>query len=193
MSIGIIIATVMFCFYLFQYISEKEKAKEEERSYESLMERSDKENHEEEKPMATKSLVKGVLKRIGCETEEDDGGLIRFNYQGENFIIQANESSPYIIISDVWWYSISTFSDLEEFARLQKVINAANRDGSYTIFYTISRDSDEIVVHTKRNDLFIPEIPNIEEYLVSLLDGFFRVQRFVHIELEKYKLAEEQL
>lgn len=192
MSIGIIIATVMFCFYLFQYISEKEKAKEEKRSYESLMERSDKEN-EEKKPMATKSLVKSVLKRIGCESEEEDGGFIHFNYQGENFIIHANESSPYIIISDVWWYSISTFSDLEEFARLQKVINVANRDGFYTIFYTISRDSDEIVVHTKRNDLFIPEIPNIEEYLVSLLDGFFRVQRFVHIELEKYKLAEEQL
>lgn len=72
-------------------------------------------------------------------------------------------------------------------------INAANRDGLYTVFYTISRDSDEIVVHTKRNDLFIPEIPKIEEYLASLLDGFFRVQRFVHIELEKYKVAEEQL
>lgn len=182
----------MICFYLFQYISEKEKAKEEERFNESLMERSVKEN-EEKKPMATKSLVKGVLKRIGCEVEEDDGGLIRFNYQGENFIIQASESSPYIIVSDVWWYSISTYSDVEEFARLQKVINAANRDGLYTVFYTISRDSDEIVVHTKRNDLFIPEIPKIEEYLVSLLEGFFRVQRFVHIELEKYKVAEEQL
>lgn len=191
MSIGIIVATVMICFYLFQYISEKEKAKEEKHFYE-IMEGSDKEN-EEKKPMATKSLVKGVLKRIGCEVEEDDGGLIRFNYQGENFIIQASESSPYIIVSDVWWYSISTYSDVEEFARLQKVINAANRDGLYTVFYTISRDSDEIVVHTKRNDLFIPEIPKIEEYLVSLLDGFFRVQRFVHIELEKYKVAEEQL
>lgn len=144
MSIGIIIATVMICFYLFQYISEKEKAKEEER-FNEIMEGSDKEN-EEKKPMATKSLVKSVLKRIGCE--------------------------------------------MEEFARLQKVINAANRDGSYTVFYTISRDSDEIVVHTKRNDLFIPEIPKIEEYLVSLLDGFFRVHRFVHIELEKYKVAE---
>lgn len=191
MSIGIIIAIVMICFYLFQYISEKEKAKEEERFYE-IMEGSDKEN-EEKKPMATKSLVKGVLKRIGCEVEEDDGGLIRFNYQGENFIIQASENSPYIIVSDVWWYSISTYSDVEEFARLQKVINAANRDGLYTVFYTISRDSDEIVVHTKRNDLFIPEIPKIEEYLTSLLDGFFRVQRFVHIELEKYKVAEKRL
>ena len=191
MSIGIIVATVMICFYLFQYISEKEKAKEEKHFYE-IMEGSDKEN-EEKKPMATKSLVKGVLKRIGCEVEEDDGGFIRFNYQGENFIIQASESSPYIIVSDVWWYSISTYSDVEEFARLQKVINAANRDGLYTVFYTISRDSDEIVVHTKRNDLFIPEIPKIEEYLTSLLDGFFRVQRFVHIELEKYKVAEEQL
>ena len=141
----------MICFYLFQYISEKEKAKEEERFYE-IMEGSDKEN-EEKKPMATKSLVKGVLKRIGCEVEEDDGGLIRFNYQGENFIIQASENSPYIIVSDVWWYSISTYSDVEEFARLQKVINAANRDGLYTVFYTISRDSDEIVVQW-----FIPSV-----------------------------------
>lgn len=30
MSIGITIATVMFCFFLYQYIEEKKRAKEEE-------------------------------------------------------------------------------------------------------------------------------------------------------------------
>ena len=38
MSISIIVATVLFCFYLFQYISEKEKAeKEEDQSFQELM------------------------------------------------------------------------------------------------------------------------------------------------------------
>ena len=38
MSIGITIATVMFCFYLFQYISEKrEKEEEEDRYFQELL------------------------------------------------------------------------------------------------------------------------------------------------------------
>ena len=190
MSIGITIATVMFCFYLYQYLEEKRKAKEEDRFVESSISEAAKDNKGDAESWMTKTLVKGVLRRIGCEPEEEDEDYVQFNYQDENFIIQANEERPFIIISDVWWYHLSTYNDLEEFARLQKVINACNRDGSYTVFYTISRDSEEIGVHTKRNELFIPQIPNIEDYMKSILNGFFRVQRYVHTELERIKVAE---
>lgn len=46
MSISIIVAMVLFCFYLFQYISEKEKAeKEEDKFFQELMNGDQKEDN----------------------------------------------------------------------------------------------------------------------------------------------------
>ena len=87
-------------------------------------------------PTATRSLVLNVLNRIGCEPTEEDEVNIRFTYQGENFLIEARDDIAFINILDLWWYQLSTYCDVEEFARLQKVINTANRDGTYTVLYT---------------------------------------------------------
>ena len=74
MSIGITIATVMFCFYLYQYLEEKRKAKEEDRFVESSISEAAKDNKGDAESWMTKTLVKGVLRRIGCEPEEEDEG-----------------------------------------------------------------------------------------------------------------------
>jgi hypothetical protein len=189
-----LIAFGIYYFYNVYKASVEAKEAEEDRFFESLMNGSKKETNEESLPMAplaTKSLVMDVLKRIGCEPHEEEDGVIHFIYQGENFIIQAREEMAFICIFDVTWYSLPVSGDIEDFARLQKVINASNRDETYIVFYTIAKEEDEIVVHTKRNDLFVPQIPDIENYLRALLNGFFRVQRLVFTELERLKVADE--
>ena len=40
--------------------------------------------------------------------------------------------------------------------------------------------------------LFIQQIPNLEGYLASVLDVFFKVQRTVITEIERMKVTEEQ-
>ena len=150
------------------------------------------ESVEEAVPTATRSLVLNVLNRIGCEPKEEDEVNIRFTYQGENFLIEARDDVAFINILDLWWYQLSTYCDVEEFARLQKVINTANRDGTYTVLYTISKEAELIGVHTKKNMIFVPYIPYIEQYLTNMLEGFFRVQRYVLTEMEKIKVTEEQ-
>ena len=150
------------------------------------------ESVEEAVPTATRSLVLNVLNRIGCEPKEEDEVNIRFTYQGENFLIEARDDVAFINILDLWWYQLSTYCDVEEFARLQKVINTANRDGTYTVLYTISKEAELIGVHTKKNMIFVLHIPYIEQYLTNMLEGFFRVQRYVLTEMEKIKVTEEQ-
>lgn len=190
----ILIAFGIYYIYNVYKASVEAKEAEEDCFFESLMNGSKKETNEEPLPMtplATKSLVMDVLKRIGAEPNEEEDGVIYFVYQGENFIIQAREEMAFICIFDVMWYSLPVYGDIEDFARLQKVINASNRAESCIVYYTIAKEADEIVVHTKRNDLFVPQIPEIENYLRSLLNGFFRVQRFVFTELERLKVADE--
>ena len=202
MSIGITIATVMFCFYLYQYIEEKKKAKEEDenRFFEELK-KSD--NHNEvvaDEPTylderTITGLVLCTLRKIGCPPETEElGELTRvfFTYQGEKFAIECNDSCRFIVIYDTWWYQISVYSDVEDIADLHRVINFANQQVNCTVIHTVNQEIEEIGVHSRRNILFIPQIPEIDQYLVCVLNDFFKVQRYVVTELEKCKVREEQ-
>ena len=142
--------------------------------------------------IGTRELVFETLRRIGCEYREDEDNRILINYQGESFIIIASNDSLFINVYDNWWYSLSTYCEVEEFARLQKVINHANAFVNSTLLYTIHKESEQIGVHTKKSILFIPQIPEIDSYLISVLNEFFNIQRLVMTELEKHKVREEQ-
>lgn len=146
-----------------------------------------------EEIIGTRDLVFQTLRRIGCEYREEEDNRILFKYQGEPFMIVATNDSYFIEVYDNWWYSLSINCEVEEFARLQKVINYINAFVTCTVLYIIHKELEQISVHTKRNILFIPQIPEIELYLVSVLDDFFKTQRLLITELEKYKVREEQL
>ena len=199
MSIGITIATVMFCFYLYQYMTERRQTKEEEEnlSSQSLMNNDNKTEEDmnvgkclDERTIT--GLVLSILRKIGCEPEmETQGNLnyVYFTYQGEKFTIECNDDCFFIIIYDTWWYSISIYSDVEEIANLHKVVNLANQQVNCTLLYTINKEIEEIGVHSRQNLLFIKEIPEPDKYLMSVLSGFFKAQRFVLAELEKCKVV----
>ena len=202
MSIGITIATVMFCFYLYQYIEEKKQAKEEQenRFFEELKNGDSQNEIVTEGPTCLDErtitgLVLCTLRKIGCEPETEERGnltWVYFTFQGEKFTIECNDSCRFIVIYDTWWYEMSVYSDVEDIANLHKVINLANQHASCTVIHTVNQEIEEIGVHSRRNILFIPQIPEIDQYLVSVLSDFFKVQRYVMTELEKCKVREEQ-
>ena len=202
MSIGITIATVMFCFYLYQYIEEKKRAKEEEEDrYFQELKNSDT-NVDKEMEGARcldertiTGLVLSTLRKIGCEPETEERGNIKyvyFTYQGEKFTIECNDSCKFVVVYDTWWHELSTYSEVEEIADLHKTINLANQYSSCTVVYSINNEIEQIGVHTRRTILFIPEIPDIDHYLISVLGDFFKVQRLVLSELEKCKVTENR-
>ena len=201
MSISIIVATVVLSFYLFQYISEKEQAdKEEERFFQELMNGGYQEEVVikerkclEERTNTTVELVLTTLRRIGCEPEtEERNGLnyAYFTFQGEKYTIESNDTCKFITIYDTWWHSISIYSDVEEIANLHKTINLVNQYVNCTLLYTTNKDIEEIGVHSRRTILFIKEIPEIDNYLICVLNDFFKAQRLVLTELEKCKVTE---
>ena len=143
----------------------------------------------------TVDLVYEVLRKIGCEPAEEkqigDEYYVYFNYQGETFLIIAKRDTKWINVYDLWWYSLSSYKDIEEFSILRKLINEENKNGSYIVFYTINNENEQIDVHTKKNVLFIPQIPDIDQYLISVLQYFFETKRNIFIELEKHKVVKE--
>lgn len=57
--------------------------------------------------------------------------------------------------------------------------------------YSIDLEGQHFAVHTKRQCLLVPQIPNIENYLAAMLAGFFDVQRSFREELDKLRREDE--
>ena len=48
-----------------------------------------------------------------------------------------------------------------------------------------------MVVHTKRQFLLTPQIPNIQDYMTAMISGFFDVHRALAHELDRLRLEKE--
>mgnify|MGYP006873031304 CR=1 FL=1 len=139
---------------------------------------------------ATRNLVFSTLKKMGCEYYEEDELRIRFTFQGETFIIDSSNDCLFINVYDPWWFELPMSGDIEDFARMQKAVNLANCKGSCTVLYTYNEEEGLIGVHSRKNIIFVPQITELDKYLASILDGFFKIQRLVMSEMDKIKNKE---
>ena len=141
----------------------------------------------------TRDLFLETLTKIGCQYElpqEEGDERIFFAFQGEHFMANAKNELRFIQIWDTHWARVELY-DIDDFARLKKVINAANLNNSVITVYTINEAAKSVDVHCKSTILFVPTIPEIEEYLKLELSEFFRAHQFVNIEMEKLREQEE--
>ena len=199
----IITLAIIFAVYYFYHVykaSVEEKEAEEDRFFEELKNSSKDEDRITDAmecfdERTITELVLSTLRKIGCDYEIEQRGninWIRFIFQGEHFTIDCNDDNYYINIYDTWWYEISIYSDIEEIADLHKVINIVNRQANCTLLYTVNEETELIGVHSKKNMLFISQIPELDLYLKSAFNEFFKAQRFVLTELEKCRVAENK-
>ena len=142
----------------------------------------------EAKP-ATKDLAYSLLHRLGCAPEETEDGRIRLEFQGITFLMEAVNDCLFVNLIWPWCHSFSIF-DIDEFARVRKVVNEINTNSSCSVFYIPNPESDEVAVHIKKHLLLTPQIPNIEEYMKVMFRSFFVAQRELVTEIEKYRLQE---
>ena len=146
-----------------------------------------------EQTKGTRDLFQETLTKIGCQyelAEEKDDNRIFFAYQGEKLFVDAQDDALFIHIWDPNWEQVELY-DVDKLARLKKNINEANINYYTTTFYTINESGSTVDVHCRASVLFISEIPQIEDYLRSVLDNFFRVHQFVGTELAKLEALEE--
>ena len=188
--IHVIIWIVIFFIWYFYRVyraSVEEKEREYDAFYESLVnsEKDKEENMNVGKCLDERTitgLVLSILRKIGCEPEtEEKGGLnyAYFTFQGEKFTIESNDQCYFVTIYDTWWHSISIYSDVDDIANLHRTINLANQHVNCTLLYTTNKEIEEIGVHSRRTILFRKEIPELDKYLISVLNDFFNAQRLV--------------
>ena len=141
-----------------------------------------------EETISTRQLALKTIENIGSKPEYTEEGRIQFEYQGVIFLLEAVNECMFVNLIWPWCYSFSKF-DIDEFARVRQVVNDVNMRGIVSVFYGTT-DSDEVALHIKKNFLLIPQIPDLEEYLKLILDGFFRTARTLDLEIEKCRMQE---
>ncbi|MBR3472315.1 MAG: hypothetical protein IKH22_07000 [Prevotella sp.] len=190
-----IIVSLLGCFCFYQW----EKNRKDAEEVKLLMERTERlEAEKKQKADIEKSIEQGkthqlvlyALDKLGCRYEEGEGDRIRTVYQGETFLIDANDDCLFINVLDPWWYELPMDGHIEDFARMQKAINRVNSYCGVTILYTINNEEKVFGAHTMKNLVFIPQIPHIDRYLESVFIDCFKAKRDVLAEIEKCKAAE---
>lgn len=141
-----------------------------------------------EETISTRQLALNTIEHIGSEPKYREDGYIQFEYQGVIFLMETANDCMFVNLIWPWCHGFSKF-DIDEFARARQVVNDINMRGLVSVFYSIT-DSDDVAIHIKKNFLFVPQIPNLEEYLRLMLDTFFRTARTLDLEIEKCRLQE---
>lgn len=149
-------------------------------------------NMEENQNLSTRDLCVEVLRKLNCDVQfyDENEYNMYFTYQGENFSVDTWENGLMITIWDTWWGTVD-LDDLDDVSRVRKAINNINVRQNLTLMYSIDEKSQKFAVHTKRQCLLIPQIPQIENYMVAMLTGFFDVQRSFKEEYDRLRLEEE--
>ena len=190
---GILAIIAAYLFWaLYSRFKEWREEKREENSFEELMpdeniEIVNQETTKVTESMGTRNLVFDTLSKMGCQyTIGDDDDSIAFTFQGERFVIYASDDCLMIDIWDYLWEAYELY-DIDGLSHLKRAINEANARAAVTTVYTISESRSSVEIHCHQKLLFIPQIPNIEDYLQAMLANFFRVHHFIAAELEKVK------
>lgn len=195
----ILIAVVLFCYFLYN----KDKKNKEEQEMDRIAKVPnmsvnaevlplDNNKMEEKQNISTRDLCVEILRKLNCEVQFDEENeyTMFFTYQGENFRIDTWKDCLMIGIWDTWWGSVD-LDDLDDICHIRKAINTININSFLTMVYSIDQEGQRFAVHTKRQCLLVPQIPNIENYLAAMLAGFFDVQRSFREELDRLRREDE--
>ena len=122
--------------------------------------------------LGTKDLCLQLLRKmnINVEKDEDDEDSYFFEYCGERMSFRANNNGSFIILYDTFWKKYPA-QNLEMVTMARKTVNRANIEyNGFKLLYTFAEDT--MWIHSNTCELLIPEIPNVSEYLKSILNRF---------------------
>ena len=121
--------------------------------------------------LTMRSLMQTVLRKLNLSFNPEDDHEINVQYQGEWFrILFLAEESHYVEIQDNYWFA-SHLDDIDNLSMTHKAINRCNIYGRYRMCYSYHKDTNEVAVHTCHEALWIPQIPELDKYLLSIFNG----------------------
>lgn len=121
----------------------------------------------------TRTSLMVALGKLNLQYEFDEDQNFLVTYQGEQFRIIAENERIWIQVQDCWWYGAS-LTDIDNLALLYRAVNECNIRDANKIVYTYNNIEKEIGLHTLRDLLWMPQIPNADQYLQTTFETMLR-------------------
>ena len=141
----------------------------------------------------TQQLMVSTLTQIGCQPTINEDDTVAVTYQGEHFHIDFG--GLYAQIWDLGWAGVNVNDP--ELPKIREAVNHTNFDFGPTVVMTNPDDKGTMYFHSRLGIFLHPDIPEIDNYLRSSLDMFFRAkeavrQNFQQITIEQQKTREKR-
>lgn len=129
-------------------------------------------------------LLSTALQELGCTLEKEESeGHYSTMYQGEYFIMRADDDDWQAMAYDVRWLTVP-LDDIDALADVRRAVNECNTNYlNATLCYTIDEEDQVMAVHTKFDILLIGTIPDYRAYLNSRFEAAFLQRREFHKEM----------
>ena len=137
----------------------------------------------------TRTSLMVALRKLNLQYEFDDNQNFIVTYQGEHFRLIAENEHAWIHIQDCWWYQES-LDDIDNLALLHRAVNECNIRDVNKIVYTYNQEEHEVGIHTLRDLLWLPQIPDSEQYLQTTFDTMLRSHHFFFRMMENLRRKE---
>lgn len=137
-----------------------------------------------------RTLMLTILDKLNLSFDPGDDNEIYVQYQGEWFrILFLAEESHCLEIQDNYWHS-APLDDIDNLSISHKAINRYNIYGSYRMCYCYRKDTNEVAIHTLHEALWIPQIPELDKYLLSIFNGMLRSHQEFYKNMEDIRREE---
>ena len=162
-----------------------------EQEHDSILE-VERDNIPETVDPKTKQLLVDTLEKLKLEAkvDEDFKEFVMTDFQGEHFRIKI-ENKKFIEVQDLHWYE-APLDNLDNLLIIQKAMNWINMTTSCRMVYTIDDDENKVNLHTQTTLLWIPEIPDIDQYLEATLRYMLQVKNIFYSTVEKIRRAKHE-
>ena len=137
----------------------------------------------------TRTSLMVALRKLNAQFEFDNDQHFKVTYQGEYFRIIAENDSYWIHIQDCWWYE-APLDDIDNLALLHRAVNECNIRDANKMVYTYNKVEKEVWLHTLRDLLWIPQIPEPAQYLQSTFNSMLRSHQLFFGVMEEIRREE---
>lgn len=174
---------------LWDNVIEKNKRKKAEEEIKKLKTKDMKNEKNEDTKVSTEPEVMLLLTqtlremKLDIRHDEEDGDFVMTTFQGEYFRIKV-ENEKFIEVQDLFWYE-APVEDLDNLSMIQKTINLINTTNTFCrMIYSIDEEEKKINLHTLTSLLWIPEIPDLDQYLGSTMTYMLRIKMAFYSRME---------
>ena len=137
----------------------------------------------------TRTSLMVALHKLNLQYDFDEDQHFVVTYQGERFRLIAENGHAWIHIQDCWWYRES-LNDIDNLALLHRAVNECNIRDVNKIVYTYNKEEREIGLHVLREILWLPQIPDLDQYLQTTFDTMLRSHHFFFRMMENLRREE---